>query len=302
MAWNLKEFNTVVLPLVKARLTTAQTIAMDVKVDAGRAGGTVDFESPFIVQGEARVHTQADRDARNAFVFDEVETTNTPITLSDYVYKGTALTYDMTTFSIVNLKDVINQSASVVARKINSIAGALLQAEIDAADVVALPEDEDAAVKVVLRHVLRTKTSMDEIGVDTFRRTLAVSPLIGEILLTADQFSSADRAGVPDALREATIGRVYGFDVVIDNTLSGLGFVAYENYAFGLVVRPAAKPMSNVVESETTIDAEGKMVLNSTVDYDINQKTDKLITGAFVGAAKLDPARSSAVRFSVSAG
>lgn len=297
MAWNLKEFNTVVLPLVKARLTTAQTIALDVSVAPGSQGGTVDFQSPHVVVGEARVHTQADRDAKNSFVFDDVVEVKTPITLSDYVYKGTTLPYDYVTFTIVEMKEIANQSANVVARKINSMAGSLLQAEIDAADEIALGADEEVASKVVLRSLLRAKTEMDAIGVDTFKRTAAVSPLVGEILLASDQFSNADRAGAPDALREATIGRVYGFDVVIDNTLSAYGMVAYEQYAFGLVIRPKGKSLSNAVESEVTIDTEGKMVLNSTSAFDINSGSDKLIVGAFVGAAKLDGARSVAVRF-----
>lgn len=297
MAWNLKEFNTVVLPLVKARLTSAKTIALDVSFEAGKQGGTVDITSPY-VQGEARVHTQADREAKTAFVFDDVVDMSTPITLSDYVYKGTDLPYDFETFAIVDLKEIANQSANVVARKINSIAGGLFQTEINAAvESVTLGATDEESSAIVLKNILKAKTQLDTAGVDTFNRTAVVSPLVGEILLGSTQFSNADKAGTADSLREATIGRVYGFDVVIDNTLTGLGMVAYENYGFGLVIRPKAKSLSNGVESEVTIDEAGTMVLNSTAAFDIMHNSDKLIVGAFVGAAKLDPSRSVAVKF-----
>lgn len=297
MAWNLKEFNTVVLPLVKARLTSAKTISLDVSSEAGRQGGTVDVQSPY-VQGEANVHTQANRDAKDGFIFDDVVDQSTPITLSDYVYKGTELPYDFVTFTIVDLKEIANQAANVVARKINSITANLFQTEINAAvtPVTLAATDKDSAA-IILKSLLRAKTTLDTAGVDTFNRSAVVSPLVGEILLGSEQFSNADKAGNADSLREATIGRVYGFDVIVDNNLTDYGMVAYENYGFGLVVRPKGKSVSNAVESEVTMDDAGTMVLNSTAAFDSNSQSDKLVVGAFVGAAKLDPSRSVAVKF-----
>jgi hypothetical protein len=297
MAWNVQEFGKTVIPALTARLTVAKTLAVEVSATPGQAGGTYNFVSPY-VDGESRVRTSADIAAGNAFIFDSIVDKTTPIQLDGFVYKATALEMDFETFTIFDLKNIINGSATVCANGINKLTGALLQTEINAVTAgktIALVADEGAAVKQILKALLSAKTTLDNAGVDTFSRTATVSSGVGELLLGSDQFSSADKAGTPDALREALIGRVYGFDVLIDNTLTGLGFVAYEKYAFGLIVRPKAASISAGVESTVSVDPS--MVLSTTVAYNSGLGRDELVVGAFVGVGKLDPARSVAAKF-----
>lgn len=297
-SWNTDEFSRAVIPALKARTTLARTIAIDVSSTPGVNGGTYNFRSPYVA-GDANVYTAADRAAKNSFIFDDVQDQVTPITLDGFAYKGLALPADYQTFAVWDLKDNINQCAGSVANKVNALTSGLFQTEINAITVTnatVLGANVEESTAIILGKVLTAKTQLDVAGVDTFGRTLAVSPLTAEILLASDKFSSADKSGTPDALREASVGRIYGFDVIVDNGLSGHGFVAYEKYAFGLIVRPKAKSTA-AVESTVTMAEDSSFVLSATISYDSALQEDRLVVGAFVGLGKLDPARSVAARF-----
>lgn len=303
MAWNLNDFNSVALPAVQTKLVTARTIYTDLAADAGIQGGTYNVRSPYVA-GPARVHTQADRDAKNAFQFDDLIDQVTPVTLSDYIYKGSFCPYDFETFELSDVKPLIASSSQVVADKVNQVTAAALQTEINAVTAgktVALDADETVAAKQILATLRKAKTQLDTAGVPTSDRHVAISPEVAERLIALDNFSNASAAGSTDALREGTLGRIYGFEVHEDIALTGLGFVAYEKHAFGIVIRPKAKSFAASVDSVVTIDAEAGFVLNSTVSFDGDLQADKIVVGAFVGVGKLDPARSVAAKFSAAA-
>lgn len=301
MAWNLETFARYALPLVQSDLTLAKTIAINVSATPGELGGTIDFTSPWVT-GDARVHTEADRRARNAFVFDDLEEVKTPITLSDYVYKGSYLPYDFETFSLTDagLRDILSTSAKKVADRINSISSAVVGgviADVAEEDVVTLGATEDETVKIVLDAIYDLKLALDERGVDAGDRYVAISPRVSRILVGSNTFRNASVAGDNDALRKATLGEIAGMTVIQDLGLTGLGMVAYEKYGFGLVIRPKAASRAAGVESTVVLSEDSSMVLNATIGHDINVNADKIIVGSFVGAAKLDPSRSAAVRF-----
>jgi hypothetical protein len=79
--------------------------------------------------------------------------------------------------------------------------------------------DGDAAYALVLE----LRRTLSQAKAPLGGRTLAVDPLFAEILLGADsKLSQADTSGSPQGLREATIGRLLGFDVV-ETSLLGDG-------------------------------------------------------------------------------
>src|SRR5437762_542932 len=71
-------------------------------------------------------------------------------------------------------------------------------------------------------------------------RYLAVSPDIATRLLSLEGLRDASQAGDSNALRQATIGQVFGFTVVESNALTAGTAVAYHRNAFAFAnVLPA---------------------------------------------------------------
>jgi hypothetical protein len=114
-------------------------------------------------------------------------------------------------------------------------------------------------------------------------RFLAVSPSIATRLLSVDKFTDVNRSGMPQALSEATLGRLYGFTVVESNGLTDDTAVAYHRSGFAMSNRVPTRP-SGATDSAVARDASGTIGVRHIRQYVPDRLADASVVSTFAGA------------------
>jgi len=184
------------------------------------------------------------------------------------------------------IKSNINRSALTAAQK-KSVGG----------DVeVSIPEADGTAANLTQRALgLRTalvdaRMRMSVAQVPTSERYMIAGPEVEAILLKDPEFVAYDYTGDSNALRRATVGRIYGFDIVIHNSF-GLEMYLFHKSAMLIASACPALPMGAVTGSVQDVNGIATRML---VDYNYAQKHDTIGLDTMYGLAtvKEDPAYS----------
>ena len=115
-------------------------------------------------------------------------------------------------------------------------------------------------------------------------RSLVVGTQAEADLLSSELFVSAEKVGSTEGLREASLGRKFGFDTYVDQNV-GKKSLAFHKNALAFVTRPLALPQGNKESAIVNYDGFGLRVVK---DYDINKKKDIISIDMVCGVALLD--------------
>lgn len=126
--------------------------------------------------------------------------------------------------------------------------------------------------------------------------------------LAEELFIAADKSGSTDGLRNASVGRVFGFDTYQSNAL-GIGTgdkgqadgVAFHRDAVTLVSRTLAAPLG-VASSQVSVQSYNGLGLRLVKGYDINKKQDIISLDFLYGIEKIDGREKFAVQLSFGIG
>lgn len=251
-------------------------------------GAVINIRKPAtLTGGGARTYTQSDRDANTEIVFDTAEDTVVPVTIDTHIYKGVTVTDDD---FLLNLRDFGTQ---ILAPQVRVLVEALEDAV--AAELGSLGDDLELAADGSDLHaqLIAARATLNSQFVPLVGRTLVISPEVETMLLLDPQnkltrFDATGEPGTP-ALREATIGRLYGFNVVISAALEPGTAVAMNRDAVSLVV--AAPPVPEGVTFGRSISSEG-LALRYIRDYDPRYTQDRSLVSTFLGTDTLDANRA----------
>lgn len=293
--------NTLYTPQQAARSTLAalryltvlpRTVRQDFSQEfvAGR-GRTVDIALPSTV-GNSRSYTDANRTARDAIVFDDISQATIPVTMDTQVYKAVRLPDDFATFTLTDMQQqvLVPQAQSVVdgvTAPLLAVMNAVATAPITGAGKVPvlLADGSNATqVLIALRAVLNTKK------VPFTDRFLALSPEAEAAILSLPQLQKVNESGSDGVLREATLGRLFGFTIVTDPGLTKS--IAYHRDAFAHVTRPSKQP--DGAAKSATIAQDG-FALRWIQHYNPLQLEDQSVVDTFVGSKVLDANRAVAI-------
>lgn len=139
--------------------------------------------------------------------------------------------------------------------------------------------------------IISARKYLTDSAAPTSERRLVVGSQADADLLTNELFVSAEKVGDNGtALREASLGRKFGFDIYTDQNVekTGDGYVpsiAFHKNAFALVTRPLAIPNGAAKASIQNYDGFGLRVVYG---YDINTKTDTISIDMLCGVKTLD--------------
>lgn len=257
---------------------------------AGR-GRTVDVPLP-VSAGAARTYTQANRTARDAIVFDELDQDTIPVTISDQVYKAIRLPDDFATFDLVSLEQQVlrPQAESVV----DGIVAPLIT-EMEAVDVAtvgeAVPELEDdgsnaRAVLIALNRVLNNRTFNGRRAPLT-DRFVALGANAAAAVMNDELLQKVNESGDGgDMLRRAIIRDLFGFTIVQALDLDPDAVVAYHRDAFVHVSRPSRPPEG---AAKSAIVAQDGFALRWLQHYNPLQLEDQSVVDTFVAAETVIP-------------
>ena len=115
-------------------------------------------------------------------------------------------------------------------------------------------------------------------------RSLVVGTQAEADLLSSELFVSAEKVGGTEGLKEASLGRKFGFDTYVDQNV-GKKSLAFHKNALALVTRPLALPQGNKESAIVNYDGFGLRVVK---DYDINKKKDIISIDMVCGVALLN--------------
>ena len=115
-------------------------------------------------------------------------------------------------------------------------------------------------------------------------RSLVVGTQAEADLLSSELFVSADKVGSTEGLKEASLGRKFGFDTYVDQNVTKKSLAFHKN-ALAFVTRPLALPQGNKESAIVNYDGFGLRVVK---DYDINKKKDIISIDMVCGVALLD--------------
>jgi hypothetical protein len=281
------------LGLLRRDIVLPATVYRNVERDfTTGAGATVNIRKP--ATAVARTYTDTLRTAGTPITVDDLTETLVPVVMDTHLYSAVACTDEQLTLSIANFGAqvlepqtvvVAESSENVLATKMNGLASQL---------TIKL-DGTDAHTQIINARKLLNKAS-----VPAGDRFLAVSPEV-EATLLADpdrRLVTYDGGGPTgqNALRDAIVGRLYGFTVVTSNALTAGTAVAYHRDAFAFVMRAPAVPDGAPFGRSV---ADRGIAMRWIRDYDSGFLRDRSIVSTFTGATVLDAVR--AVKLTTSA-
>ncbi len=267
-----------------------RTVRQDFSAEfvAGR-GQTVNVLGP-VDAGKANVYTKAQRDAREAIKFNELNQTWFPVKLENQIYNALRLPDDFATFTLTDLtrQVLVPQAESVV----NDLAAPLI------AEMVATETDEKIPAMTLdgsnaLNVLIKARQVLNERHIPTDGRYFAVGADLEAAILSLPQLQKVNESGSSEVLRNATIGRLFGFEILADPALPADFGVAYHRDAFAHIMRPSRQP-EGAAKSATV--AQDGFALRWIQHYNPLQLEDQSVVDTFYGATTLDANRAVSVK------
>lgn len=291
------------IALLRRELVVARTVWTDAVTSAewaGAFGDTVTIRVPARRTARTRVlraGTPITNDDSNEF--------GVAITLDTDVYNGANITDEQLTLDIVDFgAQVLKPQVTAVAEGLeDAIAGQIVGATYEA-DHTIDSDDSDfltSSVKDWYKIANRARRILTESHVPLGNRWLLVGTAIEEEILNNDKFIRFDSVGASaeDALREAILGRIAGFNVLASTAIPDTDAYAYHKTAFVLGTKAPAVPRGAAFAQSISLGQGEQMGAQSgldginarwLMDYDYSNTTDRSLVDVYVGTAQVgDP-------------
>ena len=144
--------------------------------------------------------------------------------------------------------------------------------------------------------LIDARKTLNDANVPASERSAVLSTLVAANYLKDPLFHQADQRGDTDGLREASIGRKFGFDCYEHTGLTASGvdttnddsFIFHKS-AFALVSRTLSLPQG---AQNAAVFSDGGFGLRVVQDYDIDKKQDVISIDVLIGSTVLDANRA----------
>lgn len=218
-----------------------------------------------------------------AITYDDVNEVGVNVSLS-HLYHAKKVTDEEMSFDIENFGvQVTRVQTSAVATGAENLLAAAMNGLASEGDFALTASVEDTKATL-----LEARRLLSAANVPAGDRFLAASPEVVNRLLATDEFTRVDASGSDNALRDATVGRIYGFTVVESNALTAGTAVAYHRSGFVFANRVPVMPRGAASSATATAGGIG---LRHIFQYDPNTLSDASVVSTFAGAAVVDAAR-----------
>lgn len=257
------------LGLLLPDMVLARTVNRDFEAEyIGGVGNVVNVRRPLALTANSRNYG-----ATSAITVDSItEPAVQPVTIAKQVYSAVSLTDEDLNMEIEDF------GRQVLLPQTTAVAYACEKAIAD--EIAALPGSGISWGSDYVAAFADARKALRNMGVPAQNLVAAVGTDVAAALLKSDLLRKAGDAGTTDALREATIGRLMGFDIVESNLLpAGSGYF-YHRDAFTLVVRAPRVP-EGVTYGQSV--ASNGFAIRWIRDYDPTVLADRSILSTFIG-------------------
>lgn len=242
---------------------------------AGSNGDTITLRVP----QPSSARTQATAGA--AITYDDTNETAVDVQVN-HLYHASKITDEDMSLSIEDFASQVTrkQVAAVATGGEDELATAMNAVAVDAS-ILANGSDISA-------QILAAREDLGSNDVPTGGRWLAVSPGVATFMLELDKFSKVNESGSDSALRDAILGRIYGFTVVESNALDAGTALAYHTSGFAFGNRTPVAPRG-AADSATASD--NGIGIRQIFQYDPDVLSDASVISTFAGASLVEAAR-----------
>ena len=264
--------------LVEPKLTLAKLVTREgFDAFAGAEGDTLTYRVPGILP-----YRRMDfRDARvNPIKFDIYKEGKTTVTWGGYIYNGTRLTDEQAQFDLAGWAGLLKPQSAAVAAGINQAACDLITSAPYEVTIAGIGSDAAHGVKKAFNEARKV---LNRFGVPQDGRIALVGTDVEQVMLDDDKLTLAQNVGdvrAGTALADAMIGRLSGFQVVVDNTVDAGEIYFMVPTGFVQLLGAPLVPQSNPFGGGINVDG---LALRWLRDYDMDFRTDRSLIDAWEG-------------------
>lgn len=276
--------NTLITPSVIARMAIARlysTLVMaglvhrDFDSDFnGQVGNTISVRKP--ASFTANVFNRA-----TGIQLQDATETSVDVTLDTLLDVSFAVTSEDWA---LNVKDFAQQfldpAMEAIAQKIDQL---LVGLKVDVAQTVGV----DATPPTDPKILIDAGKKLNDAKVPMTQRYAVLDTATTANFLKDPLFHQADQRGDTEGLREASIGRKFGFDNFMSQNMTGGDSLAFHRDAFALVTRTLPVPRGVAAEQASVQSYKG-LGLRVIYDYDSSKKQDVVSVDLLCGVKTLD--------------
>lgn len=250
---------------------------------SGAFGDTISLRVPARTTARTRTFRGARPTAsegQGVIVMDELQETKVDVVLDTAPYSAVAVTDEELTLDIVNFgEQVLRPQVRAVAESVeNAVAAEMVGA--------TYPTDHDLTMPTgstddPFDTIVDARVALNKANVPMSDRYLVVGADLEGVFLKSDHLNRVDASGTDSALRNATIGRLAGFEaVVVSNALpANVGF-AFHRTAFVLSMRAPVVPDGVTFGSSRAFES---LAMRWIRDYDFRNVQDRSLVDTYIG-------------------
>lgn len=276
------------LSLVRGDLVLSRTVNRDYEAEfVGGRGYSVNVRKPITLTARSQSLRGKDVSPGDGITADRFDETVVPVTLTDMIYSAIDITDEELTLSLEDFsRQVLAPQTTAVAEACEqAVVGAMQDLDEDVTLAAEWDDEKPATMFASARKALR------DLYVPASNLYAAVGTGVYAALLASETLGRVDASGTDGALRDATIGRLYGFTVIECNRLAENEAVFYHRDAFTLAVRAPRVPEG--VSFGASVSGDG-FAMRYIRDYDSNLLSDRSIVSTLLGVQAMDVVRLDA--------
>ena len=259
----------------------AQLVHRDYAADFnGKQGDTITIRKP-------ATFTAGEYDRATGINVQNATESGIAVNLDTLLDVSFAVTAEQLTLDLVDFNTQLLEPATQAI--LQGIDNKILTLRDDVDNVIGAVAGEEWNTPYAL---IGAKRELDGFSVPPTERSVVAGVTTSAEWLKSSLLHQADRSGSTTGLRDAEIGRVFGFDTYTSQNIVSASIensVAFHKSAFALVVRTLATPQG---ASNTATFSGNGFGIRVVQDYDINLKQDVVSLDVLIGVKTLDKNRA----------
>jgi hypothetical protein len=278
------------LGLLQRELILPRLVVRKGKSDfKGAKNDTLNIRIPSILKGreyEWRTRT-------GKITVDDLTEFTIPVALNKHPYNAVKITDEEYTLDIDDWgEQVARPQIRAVAEMLEGYVATAMETDANYRHTVTYEEGdpEDEADKSFYRAAVRARKHLNADNVPAAGRVLLLGANVEEAALNSSHLIKANEAGDDNALREAVIGRIAGFQVIGNcNSIDPDFAVAFHPTAF--VLGNVAPEVPDGAKAGATLTFDS-LAMRWIRDYDSDIMSDRSVFSAFAGSASVEDGRN----------
>lgn len=248
---------------------------------AGAKNDTVTLRIP--ARTTAREYTwRADRATEGDIVLDNLSEDSVAVTLDRDIYNAIPVTDEELSLDITDFgSQILDPQVRAVATYMDAqVANMIETAPYGAEGVGTVTAYTGDGEKATLAAITSARKLLNRNEVPAGGRVLLVGSDYEENLLSSGALTDVSQSGTDGALREATVGRIRGFDVVTSTAIDPASAYAFVPSAFLLATRAPAIPAGASFGAGASHAGYSMRWIR---DYDANKLRDRSVVNTYAG-------------------